>query len=156
MIVLTTGAFHPDGHLLAVGGTDGQIRVFDIKSSTNAATFDESGLVAGLSFSENGIWLAAAAEGSSSVSIWDLRKLGQVKVIDFGGPAKTVQWDYTGQFLAIGGPSGVAIQQYSKASKEWSEIIRTALPAVSVSWGNEAKRLIVLDTEAGISILGSK
>ena len=153
---MTTGAFHPDGHLLAVGGTDGRIRVYDIKSSTNAATFDESGSVTCLSFSENGIWLAAAAEGSSSVSIWDLRKLGKVKVLDFGSPAKTVQWDYTGQFLAIGGPSGIAIQQYSKVSKEWSEIVRTALPAFSLAWGHGAKKLIVLDTGASISILGSK
>ena len=153
--VLTTGALHPDGHLLAVGGVDGRINVYDVKSGTNAATFDESGPISALSFSENGTWLAAVVKGSTSVSIWDLRKLEQIKVIEFASEASTVQWDYTGQFLAIGGPSGVAVQQYSKSSKAWSEILRSATPAVSLAWGSDAKSLVILDAKANISVLGN-
>lgn len=151
---MNTGALHPDGHLLAVGGSDGRISVYDVKSGTNAATFDESGPISALSFSENGTWLAAVVQGSTNVSIWDLRKMGQIKVIEFGSVANSLQWDYTGQFLAIGGPSGVAVQQYSKSSKEWSEILRSATPAVSLAWGNNAKRLLILDAEASITVLG--
>ena len=150
---MTTGVFHPDGHLLAVGGVDGRIRVYDVKSNTNAATFDESGAISSLCFSENGTWLAASTKGSTSVSIWDLRKMGQIKVLEFGSEASTVRWDYTGQYLAIGGLSGVAVQQYSKSSKEWAEILRSATPAISLSWRSNAKSILVLNGEATLTVL---
>ena len=137
-----------------MGSVDGHISVYDVKSGTNAATFDEPGPLSALSFSENGTWLAAAVKGSTSVSIWDLRKLEQIKIIEFGNVASTVQWDYTGQFLAIGGPSGVAVHQYSKSAKGWLDIMMSATPAVSLAWGSEAKSLVILDAEANISVLG--
>ena len=121
----------------------------------NAANFDESGSPQALSFSENGTWLAAVARGSTSVSIWDLRKSSQVKVLETGGEIYDALWDYTGQFLAIVGPSGVTVEQYSKSAKEWSEPLKSAEPAMGVAWGPKAKHLVLLN-EAGLVILGSK
>ena len=152
---MTTAQFHPDGHLFAAGGADGQIKVFDVKTGSNAANFDETGPIRALCFSENGTWLAAAVEGSSSVGVWDLRKSAQIKVVDAGGPATGIQWDYTGQFLATAGPSGVTVQQYSKASKEWTEPLRSAVAAVAVDWGAKAHELIGLSTEGVVTIFGS-
>lgn len=153
--VLTTARFHPDGHLFAAGGLDGQIKVFDVTSGANAANFDESGPLQALSFSENGTWLAAVARGSTSVSIWDLRKSAQIKIIDTGGQVTAAIWDYTGQFLATAGPSGITVQQYSKATKEWSEPLRSAEPARAVAWGSNAQRLVAL-SESRLTILGPK
>ena len=127
-----------------------------MKTGVNAANFDATGPLEALEFSENGIWLAAAVKGSTSVSIWDLRKASQIKVLETGGEVMSVQWDYTGQYLATAGPTGVAIQSYSKSSKEWSEPLRTAVPAVSVAWGSSARKLVLLDGEGVITILGSR
>lgn len=149
---LTSAQFHPDGHLFAAGGMDGQIKVFDVKSGANAANFDETGPIQALDFSENGTWLAAATKGSSSVSIWDLRKSAQIKSIDTGGPATGVCWDYTGQFLASAGSSGITVQQYSKSSKEWSEPLRSALPSVGIAWGNKAQELVALSQEGVVTV----
>lgn len=150
---LTCCEFHPDGHIFAAGGADGQIKVFDVKTSENVANFDAAGPIRALSFSENGTWLAAVIEGSSSVGVWDLRKANEIKSLDFGSVVESVQWDYTGQFLVGGGPSGVAVQHYDKASKTWSEPLRKAVSAAAVRWGSRAKSLIVLTTDGAIEVL---
>lgn len=154
-IALNTAQFHPDGHLFAAGGADGQIKLYEMKSGANAANFDATGPLKAVEFSENGIWVAAAVKGSTSVSIWDLRKASQIKVLETGGQVTSVRWDYTGQYLATAGPTGVAVQQYSKSSKEWSEPLRSAVPAVSVDWGSSAQSLVSLDGEGAITVLGS-
>ena len=154
-IALNTAQFHPDGHLFAAGGADGQIKLYEMKTGANAANFDAMGPLEAVEFSENGIWLAAAVKGSTSVSVWDLRKASQIKVLETGGQVTSVRWDYTGQYLAIAGPTGVAVQQYSKSSKEWSEALRSAVPAVVVDWGSSARNLVALDGEGVITVLGS-
>ncbi|KAL6721598.1 hypothetical protein ACLMJK_000702 [Lecanora helva] len=152
---LTTAQFHPDGHLFAVGGLDGQIKVFDVITCANAANFDEEGPLQAISFSENGTWLASVVRGSSTVSIWDLRKSTQIKVIETGGQIVAARWDYTGQFLATAGPAGITIQQYSKAAKEWSEPSKIAEPGVDIAWGLKAQTLVALN-EGTLTVIGSR
>ena len=131
---LTAAAFHPDGHLFAAGSAGGQIKVFDVKTGSNAANFDCASAVQHFAFSENGTWLAAVTRGEASVGIWDLRKAAQIKSLHVGGEVERVAWDYTGQFLAAAGPGGVAVHCYAKSSKQWSESLRSAVPAVAVQW----------------------
>ncbi|KAL8995596.1 MAG: hypothetical protein Q9169_004707 [Polycauliona sp. 2 TL-2023] len=150
---LTVAGFHPDGHLFAAGGVDGQIKLFDVKTGTNAANFESTGPIEAISFSENGTWLASAAKGSTSVSIWDLRKAAIIHSIDIASPVLAVQWEYTGQFLAIAGPTGLVVQHYSKSSKEWSEPLKNAVPSLAVGWGLNASSIFCLDTEGSITTL---
>ncbi|KAL2053121.1 hypothetical protein ABVK25_006758 [Lepraria finkii] len=151
---LTTAQFHPDGHLLAAGGIDGQIRVFETKTGDIAAIFDASGPVRAMSFSENGIWLVSVVQGSTSATVWDLRKAEVAKVLEIGGQIDSVHWDYTGQFLATAGPSGITVQQYSKSAKAWSEPLKSAVPAVDAAWGSKARNLVSLD-QGILTVLGS-
>lgn len=109
-----------------------------------------------MSFSENGIWLASAAQDSTSVSIWDLRKAAIVHALDIASPISALCWEYTGQFLAIAGPSGVIVQHYSKSTKEWSEPLKSAVPSVAVKWGTDGNAILCLDTEGSITTLASK
>lgn len=134
---------------------DGQIKVFDVTSGANAANFDESGPLQAIFFSENGTWLAAAVKGSTSVSIWDLRKSTRIKVLETGGQVIDISWDYTGQFLATAGPSGITIQHYSKSIKEWSEPLSTAIPSSAADWGAKALRLVSLN-DGVLKVLGPK
>ncbi|KAL4887296.1 WD40-repeat-containing domain protein [Aspergillus karnatakaensis] len=145
--------FHPDGHLIAAGGADGQIKIFDIKTGAVAANYDLAGPVKRVFFSENGIFLAAVTENSTMVSVWDLRSSKEIKVLETGSQVDSIHWDYTGQFLLAGGPSGLTVQQYSKASKAWSETLRSAVPAVAVAWGFSAQSIVALNTEGGLTVL---
>ena len=152
--------FHPDGHLLACGGADGQIKIFDVKSGSLAATFtphNNSTAISSLYFSENGTWLASTSSSSANISIWDLRKAAEIHTLETGlGHVDCLNWDYTGQFLAVGGEGGVSVQQYSKASKEWSEPLKMAVPAKGVAWVNEAKGLVTVNAEGAVTLLGSE
>lgn len=143
--------------MFAAGGQDGQIRLFHVKSGEHAASFDLGGAVQDLTFSENGIWFAAVAKGSSSVVIFDLRKEGdaaKVKVLEIGGQVDSIKWDYTGQFLAASGPGGLTVSQYTKSLKSWSDVISLAVPAAAVAWGPEAKKLITVSREGSVTVLG--
>ncbi|KAL2838819.1 WD40-repeat-containing domain protein [Aspergillus pseudoustus] len=145
--------FHPDGHLLAAGGADGQIKIYDIKTGAVAANYELAGPVKRVFFSENGTFLAAVTEKSTTVSIWDLRSSKEVKVLETGSQVDSIYWDYTGQFLLAGGPGGLSVQQYSKAAKTWSEPLRSAVPAVSVTWGSAAQSIVALNTDGGVTVL---
>ncbi|KAJ5952555.1 Cell cycle control protein (Cwf8) [Penicillium vulpinum] len=145
--------FHPDGHLIAAGGADGQVKIFDVKTGAAAADYAMSGPVKCLFFSENGTYLAAVAAQSTTVSIWDLRSSKETKVLDTGSQIESIFWDYTGQFLLTGGPSGVTVQQYSKASKAWSEPLRSAVPATSVAWGSAAQSIVALNEAGAVTVL---
>jgi len=145
--------FHPDGHLLAAGGADGQIKIFDVKSGAAAATFAMPGLVRCLAFSENGYFMSAVAEDSTTISVWDLRKSRLFKVLETGSRIESVAWDYTGQFILTGGPSGLTVQQYTKSTKEWSEPLRSAVPAVAVAWGPLARNIVALNVDGELTVL---
>ena len=129
------------------------------KTLEQAATFSLGAPIQALTFSENGFWLAASAKGQSSITIFDLRKEGAAataKVLETGGAVQSLAWDYTGQFLATAGPSGLTVQQYTKSSKKWSEPFRSSTPAVGVRWGADAKKLIAVNGEGVVSVLAPK
>ena len=147
--------FHPDGHLLAAGGADGQIKIFSVTSGAEAATFDLSGPVSNIFFSENGIWVAGVVDGLSAISIWDLRKSAEIATIETDSVIESISWDYTGQFLAAAGGQGISVHHYAKASKEWSEILKQEIPATKIAWGKDAQSLVTLGVDGVISTLAA-
>ncbi|KAJ6779988.1 hypothetical protein PWT90_06872 [Aphanocladium album] len=156
---LTTVAFHPDGHLVAAGTTTGDVKLYMTKTLEQAAVFKLGAPIQALTFSENGFWLAATAKGQNSVTVFDLRKEGDAataKVLETGGPVQSLAWDYTGQYLATAGPSGLTIQQYAKGGKKWAEPFRNATGAVAVRWGESGKTLVAVNGDGVISVVGVK
>ena len=79
--------------------------------------------------------------------------MSRVKTLEAGSAVSSVRWDYTGQFLAAAGSSGVTVFQYSKASKEWSEPLKAAVPCVAAEWGQSAKSLVVLSKKGQLARL---
>ncbi|KAI1326681.1 WD40-repeat-containing domain protein [Xylariaceae sp. FL0255] len=155
---LTACAFHPDGHLFAAGTSGGDIKLFMTNTGEEAAAFSLGAPVQAVAFSENGFWFAAAAKGQTTVTIFDLRKQGdaaQAKVLDIGSAVQSLAWDYSQQFLATAGKDGVTVQQYSKGSKSWSEIVRAAIDnAVDVQWTANASQLLVVNAQGELSVFG--
>lgn len=152
---ITCCDFHVDGLLFFTGSSDGNIRIFDVKTGDKVAAMEADGSVSSISFSENGTWFAVAVKGSSLATVWDLRKQTSIKAFDVGSPVDSVRFDYTGQFLAMAGSGSVSVQQYIKSSKSWSEPLRKAVQAKDVAWGAKATSLVALTPDGGLSILSA-
>ena len=153
---LTCASFHPDGHLLAAGSKNAQLLIFDVKSGSVGGVFELEGPAKAITFSENGTWVATASEGSNNVSIWDLRKTGTeglIHTLSTDHSIESLDWDYTAQFLLIGGSAGITVKQYTKSTKLWSEPFKAAVSSGSVGWGDSAQSILSLDDKGTVAVL---
>jgi pre-mRNA-processing factor 19 len=144
--------------LFGAGTQTGDIKIFKTDTGEQAESFSLGSPVQTLVFSENGFWFAAAGKGQSTTCIFDLRKSGAAALVKElqTGDAQALAWDYTGQYLATAGATGVTVQMYLKSAKAWSEPLRTSTPAIAVRWGSEARSLVVVSKEGVVSVLGAK
>ncbi|GAA5992507.1 hypothetical protein JCM11641_001916 [Rhodosporidiobolus odoratus] len=157
----TAIAFHPDGHLFAVGGEDSKVSVVDLLSGKVAASFaghseeEGAGAIASLSFSENGYLLASAAKGSKEVKIWDLRKLANTASLSLGeeGSATSLSFDYSAQFLAVVG-SDFRVYQH----KTWELLVKSEenqAELTAVQWGKEGREVIAVGVDRNARVLSA-
>ena len=152
-IALTACEFHPDGVYLAVGSRSGTVSIYSFTTAIKEHTFQFSGPINALAASENGTWIAAAIEGQSVVEIITLTKMTIAHKLDFGSPVDVIEWDYTGQYLAAGGPNFVGVYAYDKASKSWSNPLTQAVDVAGLHWGPLAKGLIILQTAGNVGLV---
>ncbi|GAA0169792.1 RNA processing factor [Lithospermum erythrorhizon] len=155
----TSAAFHPDGLILGTGTSGSVVKIWDVKSLTNVARLDgHVGPVTAVSFSENGYFLAAAAQ--DGVALWDLRKFRKLRNLPYDEniPTQAVEFDHSGSYLAMGG-SDIRVYQIAKMS-EWN-LIKTfpdlsgTGKATCVKFGQDAKYIAVGSMDGNLTIFGS-
>lgn len=113
-----------------------------------------AGPVVDLSFSENGTWLAYATSDSSKIFIYNLRNNKIVHEQDMDTSVRKVEWDYTGQYLAVAGHDSLLVEYYDKGSKGWRELLRKALNTADVKWGPRAEKLVAMNTQGALFEVG--
>jgi len=119
-------SLHPDGLILAIGRSDGQVALWDLKTQQLASVLEGSteSKITALSFSENGYHVATSAI-DGAVTIWDLRKQSIIASLsstttgnDEGGDAPTtgntkevhsLAFCPSGKYLAYGTSNGEII-----------------------------------------------
>eukprot|EP00586_Coscinodiscus_wailesii_P023467 CAMPEP_0172519732 /NCGR_PEP_ID=MMETSP1066-20121228/291587_1 /TAXON_ID=671091 /ORGANISM="Coscinodiscus wailesii, Strain CCMP2513" /LENGTH=628 /DNA_ID=CAMNT_0013302367 /DNA_START=139 /DNA_END=2025 /DNA_ORIENTATION=- len=146
----TCAGLHPDGLILAVGGSHGKVIIWDLKTQALSCTLeipDNDKPVTSLAFSENGYHFASTHEDTCAV--WDLRKLKLLVSIrdgdDDGGeaaasspPLSCVSFDPSGKYLSYGSErGGVKIV----VVKDWKKRVGNALlleqAATGLVWDDE-------------------
>jgi pre-mRNA-processing factor 19 len=156
----TAAAFHPDGLILGTGTSEAVVKIWDVKSQSNVAKFDgHVGAVTAMSFSENGYFLATAAV--DGVKLWDLRKLRNFRTLspyDPDTPTSSVEFDFSGNYLAVAG-ADIRVYQVANVKSEWN-LVKT-LPDLSgtgkatcVKFGTDAKYVAVGSMDRNLRIFG--
>jgi pre-mRNA-processing factor 19 len=153
--------FHPDGLIYATGTDDDQIRIWDVKSANNVASFsarnEHVGKITSISFAENGYHLASCADNESIIRIWDLRKLKNIYNIEFENPSteglQVVSFDPSAQYLA--GACGGDIKIY--LIKQWTELCHLSGHSdniTSLCWGTNSKSLASVGMDRSLRFYG--
>jgi len=150
----TNVSFHPDGLILGCGTRDGFVRIFDLKTLKPAASFSEGHeQLSGLSFSENGYYLASA-DVKGLVKLWDLRKLVNFQNLNFNGPITALSFDESGSFLGVGSSEVHVVE-----TKAWATVKsfpdHTA-PVTGVRFGKKAAFVASASRDRFLKFFGSK
>jgi len=151
---LSTVAFHPDGLILGTGTTDSIVRIWDVKSQENVASFEgHSGKIVDISFSENGFYLATAAE--DSVKLWDLRKLSNFSTIPIEGAISAANFDYSGNYLAVAG-SNISIYASGKTFTPIQTYSDHTAPVTDVKFGKDASFFVSTSHDRSLKVFSKK
>jgi len=155
---VTSGQFHPDGLIFATGTSRAEVKIWDLKSSSqgNAKPAAQPlrghlGPVEAIAFSENGFHLATASRGNE-VKLWDLRKLKNVKTLTMSDSFKVrhLQFDKSGQYLSVAG-NDVRIFRI----KEWNEVVRLSAHTDDVTcsrWGHMASKITTCSMDRTVKV----
>jgi pre-mRNA-processing factor 19 len=76
-----------------------------------------------------------------------------IKSLDIGSAVQSVEWDYTGQYLAVAAQGNVVVEAYEKKGKSWRELARKAVSATDVAWGKDASTLVLLNGDGALVTL---
>jgi len=143
-------SFHPDGEILSVA-TD-VVRIFDVRSAQNVATFKAHvGSITGLSFSQNGFYLASSDE-NGTVKMWDLRKLENFYTIQEKDMStiSNISFDRSGAYLGVVGEN-VRVYQ----TKGWG-LVNTwkdhKAPVTDIRFGNQCSFFATVSKDRTLKI----
>lgn len=151
---LSAIAFHPDGLILGTGTTDSVVRIWDVKLQDNVASFEgHTGKIVDITFSENGFYLATAAE--DSIKLWDLRKLTNFFTIPIEGQVSAINFDYSGNYLAVAG-NQINIYQSGKAFSSVQTYTEHPAVVTDVKFGRNASYFASSSMDRSIKIWRKK
>jgi len=141
----------PDGKLLATGGYDGTIRLWDAESGKLVkALIGHDSYVYGLSFSPDGAYLVSGGSFEVTARIWEVKTGLLVKILK-GHPSyvTTVSWSPDAkQIILAGGVSGDAAIYDPKTGKVGHKVSMGS-GVTSVSWHPDMQRVAITSVKEG-------
>ncbi len=142
------------GLIFASGESNGLVRIWDISTQTAVATIEaHTTEISGLSFSENGYYLASSAIKDNTVKIIDLRKSEIVKTVEL--PEKhheirSVKFDHSGSYLGIVGSN---IQLYNvKSGNLFMEFNEHTDLVTDIAFGNNCDYFATTSLDRNLKI----
>jgi WD40 repeat protein len=101
-------ALSNDGRWLAVGGRDGILRLWDVKSWREVRQVIHASSITGVAFSPNSRRVASAGE-EGEVRVWEPETGRQVASRSYEGSVECVAFSPDGSRLLIGGTDGASV-----------------------------------------------
>ncbi|MFL5341927.1 MAG: eIF2A-related protein [Gemmataceae bacterium] len=151
---LSATALRPDGKLLATGGLDGTVRLWDVETGKLVrALIGHNSYVYGLDFSPDGTALASAGSFDATVRLWDVRSGMPLRVLK-DSPTYLVQvaWSPDGKsILAAGGESGT-MSRWNAANGNYQTKFEFGKPVQAITWSLDSRCAAVVVTKLPLQI----
>ena len=105
---VTSVVLSRDGTVLASGAVDGTVKLWDVGTHTNIATFEEhTGIIYSVSFSPNGVLLASGSE-DGTVKLWSVETHTNIATFEgHASGAASVAFSPDGTTVASGAGEGI-------------------------------------------------
>jgi WD40 repeat protein len=149
-----TVRYSPNGNLMATGGEDGTIRVWDPKTGElDKALVGHDGPVQDLSWSPDSQQLASGAD-DDTVRFWDVPSGNETQKTKVDNPSKQplfVSFSPDGNTLAYGGAEGV-IHLWDVESGEVRKLDGPKEGVRSVSWAGDGQTLVAANANATLTV----
>ncbi|QDV41373.1 Serine/threonine-protein kinase PrkC [Stieleria neptunia] len=138
-------AFHPEGHSIAAGGSDGSIDLFDHElNPIEGPTATRFTSIQSLSWSADGGRLAIAGLGGG-LGVWD-SKTGQLRY--WPGTTEliyTIAWSRSGEQIAVSTSSNLVMVIDATTLQPIFELPAQLEAVTTVNWGPSDRRLLTID-----------
>lgn len=145
--------FSPDSQYLAVGGQDGQVRIWELSSLQLIHTLNW-----GKQWLENLAWHPQqnhlAFSQGRYVQIWDIATQEIITTLPFeNSSVLDLAWNPNGELLAVGGNGGVKIWE----ANNWDDdpfYIETDAAALKIAWSKDGEYLAISSLDNIIFVWG--
>jgi WD40 repeat protein len=137
-------AFGPDGHLLATGGPDGAVNVWETATGQRTLALSTDGRVEALAFSPDGKWLAAVSADQGTY-LWELSTGRLVTQVAHPGNLGHVAFSPNSAWLVSGG-FGTPAHIVNLTSGQAIDQLAVKYGMNSIAFSPDSRWLAVLST----------
>lgn len=142
-------AIAPDNRLLAVGGSDGLLRLWDLGSGKEVRTFKgHTKYIRSVAYSPDGKWIASGS-GDATVRLWDVNSGKELKSFKLSKSVWAVTFDTSGKNLLViqlGGEALLLDAVSGKTLKKW----QTSSFLFSTAFSPSGRTLVVGRSNGGV------
>ena len=133
-------ALSPDGTTLASGAADGTVKLWDVATKTNTATFRSATSVRSVAFSPDGTTLASGA-ADGTVKLWDVATKTNTATFRSATSVRSVAFSPDGTTLASGSADGTVKLWDMATNTNTPTLFRYTAPVSSVAFSPDGTTL---------------
>ena len=136
--------WHPHNALLASGGQDGKLTLWDVSSMSEAWSQDFGGWIDCLSWSSLGQYLASSS--GKNLSVWSVSGKHEEIWSNHKSSISDIGWSPDGRFIAATAKGGITIRGYGHL--ETTQLLKWQGCPVKMAWQPNGQHIAMGDEEA--------